>query len=117
MGEDADGDGKVDCCEHIEYAWNALLGPSFTQEDTYKMIKKAYGEKVAAPYKPAPKPRKSLLKEVEGDVAAVEQEVERDGKLAGNVFKEKATEVGRKMSVLMKLNSGDKGAASEKAMV
>ena len=81
---------------------------AFTPEDTYKMIRKAYGEKVAAPYRPAPKPRKGLFarapKGVEKDVVlAAEREL-----LAKDA---KAVNMWRKTSTLIK------GAASDKAMV
>ena len=58
---------------HLAEVTSFSATQAFTPEDTYKMIRKAYGEKVAAPYKPAPKPRTGLFSrastEVEKDVS------------------------------------------------
>ena len=56
-GGDEDGDGKIDCYEQITIWWDGFLGPSFTPEQTYKMIDKKYGSKVSAKYKPYTPPK------------------------------------------------------------
>jgi len=61
-GGDEDGDGKIDCYEQITIWWDSFLGPSFTEEQTYKMIDKKYGSKISAKYKPYTPPKESTLK-------------------------------------------------------
>jgi len=43
---------EKDCKEKISDKWDTMLGPSFTAEQTYKMLDKKYGSKVALKYKP-----------------------------------------------------------------
>ena len=40
------------CDERIANCWDKFLGPSYSPQQTFKMLEKKYGAKVAAKYKP-----------------------------------------------------------------